>query len=80
MDILIIIILYVINIIVSRWLNKIAYNKTKNNIDNNCSIVPILWFVPIVPIIVLLFGIAIHGNEDNKHKKNIITWFLGRNW
>ena len=80
MDGLTLIVLYIFNVIISRWLNKIAYNKTKNNIHNQCSIVPILWFIPIVPILVLLFGIAIHGNKDDKNKKNIITWFLGGNW
>lgn len=81
MDNLTLIILYIINIIITRWLNKIAYNKTKDNVYNKCAVIPILWFIPIIPIIALLIGIALHSNENGEKSKNkVITWFLGRNW
>ena len=67
MWITIIIIAYVANVFLNRWLNKIAWKKEL--ID----ILPIMWFIPILSTIGYL---SIFINEINP-KSN---WFTGKNW
>jgi hypothetical protein len=67
MIITIIILAYVANVFLNRWLNKIAWKKEL--ID----ILPITWFIPILSTIGYL---SIFINEINP-KSN---WFTGKNW
>ena len=67
MIITIIILAYVANVFLNRWLNKIAWKKEL--ID----ILPITWFIPILSTIGYL---SIFINEIN-FKSN---WFTGKNW
>ena len=67
MTIAIIILAYVANVFLNRWLNKIAWKKEL--ID----ILPITWFIPILSTIGYL---SIFINEINP-KSN---WFTGKNW
>jgi cytochrome c-type biogenesis protein CcmH/NrfF len=68
MTALIIIILYVLNIFIARWMNKILFKKGilkyKEWIE---------WFIPIIPIIIY---VAIYFIE-NKFNSNCFT---GKNW
>ncbi len=67
MTIEIIILAYVVNIFLSRWLNKIAYKK-------DYAIIAVwAWFIPIACAIAMIIIIA----ENIKIKKN---WFTGKNW
>jgi hypothetical protein len=68
MTIAIIIIAYVLNIFLNRWLNKIAYKLDDYNKPNVFS-----WFIPISPT--LFYLILIIG--DTEYKTN---WFTGKNW
>jgi hypothetical protein len=63
----ILILAYVVNIFLSRWLNQIAYR-------NNCAdIIVWAWFIPIACPIAMIIIIA----ANIKIKKN---WFTGKNW
>jgi hypothetical protein len=63
----IILLAYVVNIFLNRWLNKIAYKK------GYCEILVWAWFIPILPSVAILThiiaSIEIKGN-----------WFNGKNW
>lgn len=63
-----ILILYILNIFINRWLNKIAYKR------EHCEITPQIWFVPLIPILVYLYVLIL---EDFFNKNN---WFNGSNW
>lgn len=67
MTIAIIILAYVANVFLTRWLNKIVWKK--DLID----ILPITWFLPILSIIGYL---AILFKEIETQK----NWFTGKNW
>jgi hypothetical protein len=75
MVVIILVILYIINVFVTRWLNKIAYLKLKDNDTHNCSILPFMWFIPIFPAIILVFIILFHGNNNK-----FINKFNGNDW
>ena len=66
MTTLIIITFYVLSVFLNRWLNKIAieYGATK---------AWLLWFLPILPAIVLFFGIILQ-------KYKFDNWFTGKHW
>ncbi len=68
MIIVILIIGYILNVFLTRWINKIAYKKKK------AERIPFLWFIPIITFMVLLFIIYI---EDSLKKD---SWFSGKNW
>ncbi len=77
MPLLIFISIYIINIFLARWLNKIAYKHFELNIA------PPFWFIPIVSIFALI--IIIIGECIEKYIKidinmGIIDWFKGKNW
>ena len=63
---LIIITSYILSVFLNRYLNKIAlkYGATKDWL---------LWFLPILPALVLFFGIIIQ-------KYNFNNWFTGKYW
>lgn len=67
MTITIIILAYVANVFLNRWLNKIAYKRRYLNIDVWA------WFIPfscsIVMLIIILQNIKIKDN-----------WFTGKKW
>lgn len=68
MTVIIIILAYIANIFLNRWLNKKLLQ-----IDRFTSINPVIWFIPIVPIfsyIVLILDSMEWG--DN--------WFTGKYW
>ena len=58
---------YIANVFLNRWLNKIAYKRGDAEIEIW------LWFIPILTSIVMLIIIL-----DNIEKKN--NWFTGKNW
>jgi len=68
MTLTIIIIAYIANIFLSRWLN---YKVWK--IEKHAPIAPIVWFIPIAPIIA--FPILIIEKKFNKD-----NWFTGKYW
>jgi hypothetical protein len=61
----IIILAYVANVFLNRWLNKIDYKNYGSSIE------PFLWFLPIIGTIVFLCSL-IGEWKDN--------WFTGKNW
>jgi len=65
MTTLIIITFYVLNVFLNRYLNKRALNYGAEKIWG-------LWFIPILPALVLFFGII------KKHDFN--NWFTGKYW
>jgi predicted PurR-regulated permease PerM len=67
----IIILAYVANMFLNRWLNKIIVK-----INRESSIVPIVWFMSFVGTI-LFFSFII---EYSKHTNKFINWFNGKNW
>lgn len=67
---LIVLLSYIGNIFLNRWLNKIVHKKA------NLVIVPGLWFVPILMTLVLIIIILADFLEDNKFSK----WFKGDYW
>ena len=69
MTIAIIILAYVANVFLNRWLNKIVFK-----IDNYYVIIPLIWFVPVVVTIAFLVIII---EEKNKPETN---WFTGKYW
>lgn len=64
----IIILAYIGNVFLNRWLNKIAYEKF------DCIVSPLYWFIPLLPTILMLFMIAFHYLE------NTDTWFTCKHW
>jgi len=58
---------YVVNIFLNRWLNKIAYKRGDANIEF------LYWFVPIATTMAMLAIVL----QNIKIKKN---WFTGKNW
>jgi hypothetical protein len=68
MEIAIIILAYVANVFLNRYINKIMYRKFNSSID------PFMWFLPI-PIMVLMFVFTLI--VECLLNKN---WFTGKNW
>jgi len=68
---IIIILAYVANVFLNRWLNKIIVKRSPES-----SIVPIVWFMSFVGTI-LFMSIVI---ENSKHTNKFINWFTGKNW
>jgi len=64
----IIILAYIGNVFLNRWLNKIKYEKF------NDGVYPFYWFIPLLPTIVMSFIIISH------YLKNTDTWFTGKHW
>lgn len=62
-----IIIIYILNVFLNRYLNKVA-------IKYGAEKVWILWFLPIITTIVLLFGILLEIGNNSKN------WFIGKDW
>jgi hypothetical protein len=67
METVIIILVYVANVFLNRWLNKTLYKIDKFNGIN-----PMFWFFPIVTIVV--FGLELINEQSRKNK------FTGKNW
>ena len=70
MNELLIISAYFLNVFLNRFLNKITYKQ-----DNYVGIVPIIWFIPIFPILAFLIIIFINTDFSTKD-----TWFTGKYW
>ena len=70
MIIALIIIAYILNVFLNRWLNYIIFKKYSGTIT------PIIWFFSIMATVVLLLGILIMIIQ-NFDKPN---WFTGRDW
>ena len=68
MTVLVIILAYVANVFLNRYINKIMYLKLR------CNIVPLMWFMPF-PVMVLVLIFAILDNLGS-----INCWFTGKNW
>lgn len=66
MTITIIILAYVANVFLNRWLNKIVYKSNK-------VILPVLWLFSLIGTAVLIYEIV-----DNWKIQD--TWFTGKNW
>jgi len=58
---------YIANVFLNRWLNKIAYKRGDANIEF------LYWFVPIATTMAMLAIVL----QNIKIKKN---WFTGKNW
>jgi uncharacterized membrane protein len=65
MEAVIIILAYLGNIFLNRWLNKIDYKKYHGSIE------PFIWFIPIIGTVVFLVSLV--GEWKN-------NWFTGKNW
>lgn len=63
----IIILAYVANVFLTRWLNKVVYKRSLGNV------VVLFWFIPIATTIVFTWIIL----EDKIDSSN---WFTGKNW
>ena len=65
---LIITVIYILNVFLNRYLNKVAYKKRHINPF------PQLWFVPIIPLFAFIYIIYLDGffEKDN--------WFNGKHW
>ncbi len=73
---LIIILAYIANIFISRWMNKIMYQK------HEYYVIPNLWFIPLLTIVFLIYAKIIEEHNDGvfyiaEEDKN---WFTGKNW
>ena len=66
----IIIIAYVANVFLNRWLNKIIYKEL------NDEKTVWLWFIPVLITIVFIW-IVLEETKIFKHKGN---WFTGKYW
>jgi hypothetical protein len=66
MTTLIIITIYILSIFLNRYLNKKALKYGAEKIW-------LLWFVPIIPAIVLFLGIILQKYNSN-------NWFTGKYW
>ena len=62
----IIILAYVANVFLNRWLNKIDYKKY------NASIEPVIWYLSIFGTLILLLSLFGELHKD--------SWFTGKNW
>lgn len=74
---LVLVALYALNVFATRWLNKIAYLRTKDNDDEGtrCDIIPVTWFIPIFSFIILIAIIIFHSNNNR-----VGNWFNGKDW
>jgi hypothetical protein len=70
MIITIIILAYVANVFLNRWLNKIIYKEL------NHEKVLWLWFIPVLITIVFIW-VILEESEKFKFKSN---WFTGKYW
>ena len=68
--ILLMVILYILNIFITRYLNYCLYKMNKFN-----PIMIFAWFIPIAGLIAFLVIIVLQFS--NKHKSN---WFNGKYW
>lgn len=68
MWITIIILAYVANVFLNRWLNKIDYKY------NNAAILPAFWFTSLICTIVITVSIIV---DFSRKRKN---WFTGKYW
>jgi sugar phosphate permease len=68
MIVLISITLYLVNIFISRWMNKYLYQRKMV-----FSIDIVFWFIPIVTILGYLIIYFIEGEFEK-------NWFTGKNW
>ena len=66
MIIAIIILAYVANVFLNRWLNKIDYKKY------NASVEPVIWYLSIFGTLILLLSLFGELHKD--------SWFTGKNW
>lgn len=66
MIITIIILAYVANVFLTRWLNKIDYKYY------NADPTPFLWFIPLAGTLVILISLISEVKTNN--------WFTGKNW
>ncbi len=64
---IVLILAYIANVFLNRWLNKIAYKRGDANIEF------LYWFVPIATTMAMLAIVL----QNIKIKKN---WFTGKNW
>jgi uncharacterized membrane protein len=69
MTIAIIILAYVANVFLNRWLNKILYKS-------NPAIIPVLWFFSLIGTLVFIWVLV----EKMNSKSNWFNWFKGKNW
>jgi hypothetical protein len=67
MIITIVIVAYLTNVFLNRWLNKVAYKRNCSEIESWA------WFIPIAFLIAML--IIISGKTEIKR-----NWFTGKNW
>lgn len=64
---------YIVDVLINRWLNKIMYQK-----DKDWDIVPMLWFIPIIPTAAWIVAIIDNFLKTNNSKIN--DWFVGKHW
>lgn len=73
-----VIIIYILGVIYTRWMNKFLYEL------NGCEIIPYAWFVPILgPITITVQFFMDYGGEHMKKLKSefkFLDEFLGGNW
>jgi branched-subunit amino acid transport protein AzlD len=67
MTITLIIIAYILNVFLNRWLNYIIYEKNGN------SKAPFIWFLSIITTIIFIIAIMIYWSENE-------NWFTGKYW
>lgn len=71
---ILIIIIYILNIFISRYFNKLSYKLDKKEKK--------LWETWFIPILGPIVWIIIHSNlcEKKYKKENRGNWFTGKNW
>jgi hypothetical protein len=64
----IIILAYVANVFLNRWLEKIIFDKT----GDIGELIPFVWFLSLITTIILIIEIV--------NKSKFSNWFTGKNW
>ena len=62
----IIILAYVANVFLNRWLNMVAYKS-----DRSVPVIPLFWFFSFIATLLLLAIVIVAGDKN---------WFTGKNW
>jgi hypothetical protein len=77
MVIFMLVLAYVANVFLNRWLTKILYS-----IDENYGSLTLLWFFGLFHTVVVIFLIWYEKRErrENTTTSKFYDWFTGKNW
>ncbi len=68
---------YISNIFIARFLNKILYENANLGIYKY----PAVWFVPVIPIVVYIYILLLYFLIRIRFNNNKMSyWFFGKNW